>query len=187
MGKKHGPWTINGSAVKYRHELIEIQEHDVTKPDGQPGKYALARIKPGATVLALDAEGFVFLAKEFRYAVGRETFEAVSGAVDEGEEPAEAARRELHEELGIEAGELISLGRVDPMPSIVDSPSHLFLARELTFKESRQEGGEEIKAVRAPFAEAVRMAHEGEITHGSSCVLILRASKFLSDEERGKV
>lgn len=179
MAQKHGPWTINETTVRYRHDLLEVEEHAVTRPDGRPGTYAVARIRPGASALALDADGFVYLAREFRYAVGRETVETVSGAIDEGEEPQEAARRELREELGIEAGRLTPLGQVDPMPSVVESPAHLFLATDLNFVEKRNEGSERIRTVRVTLDEAARMALAGEITHGSSCVLILRARHHL--------
>lgn len=183
MDKKHGPWTIHGSELKYRHELIEVYEDKVTRPNGEPGVYAYTRVKPGVAVLALDDEGDVYLVLEFRYALGRESVEVVGGAVDEGEEAAVAARRELKEELGIEAAELIPLGQVDPMTSMIDSPSNLFLARGLRFGETEREGGEAIQTVKLKFDEAVRRALAGEITHGASCVLLLRAREFLRGRE----
>lgn len=184
MEQKHGPWTIRERTRKYQHELLEVYEDSVIKPDGQEGIYATAHIKPGVSVLALDEEGFVYLAREFRYAVGRETHEVVGGAIDDGEQPHEAARRELREELGIEADELVPLGHVDPMPSMVDSPSHLFLARGLTIGEPQQEGSETIRRERLKLEEAVRMVLRDDISHGSSCVLILRADAHLRAAQR---
>lgn len=180
MKKKHGPWTIHGSELKYRHKLIEVYEDEVTKPNGETGEYAFVRVKPGASVLDVDEEKFVYLIREFRYAVGRESVEAVGGAMDEGETPEEAARRELKEELGITAQKLTPLGQVDPMTSMIDSPSHLFLATKLSFGEKEQEGGESMQTVKMPFDEAVEKTLAGEITHGSSCVLILRARNHLA-------
>ena len=55
-------------------------------------------VVPGATVVALDEEQNVFLVKEYKYAVERETIELISGGIDPGEEPVAAAIRELHEE-----------------------------------------------------------------------------------------
>jgi 8-oxo-dGTP pyrophosphatase MutT (NUDIX family) len=180
MTKKHGPWTIKETTQKYRHKLIEVYEDQVIKPDGSPGIYATIKVNPGVSVLALDEGGAAYLAREFRYAIGAKSLEAVSGAIDEGEQPIDSARRELKEELGIEAGEWTELGRVDPITSIINSPSFLFLARNLTLKEKRQEGSERIEAVKVPLAEAVRMVIDSEITHGASCVLILRALAHVS-------
>lgn len=181
--KQHGPWIINDSTVKYRHKLLEICEDQVTRPDNTPGVYAIARVKAGVSVLAVDDEGIAYLAQEFRYAIGRVSLEVVGGAIDEGEQAFEAARRELKEELGIEAEELIELGRVDPMTSLIDSPSYLFLARRLHLGEIHHEGSERIERIELPLAEAARLVYASEITHGASCVLILRAHKFLHDSK----
>ena len=180
MTRKHGPWAIKESTRKYQHKLIEVYEDQVIKPDGSDGIYAMIKVKPGVSVLALDRDGTAYLAREFRYAIGANSIEAVSGAIDDGEQPLDSARRELKEELGIEAGEWIELGRVDPITSIIDSPSSLFLARDLTFKEKKNEGSERIEAVKVSLEEAARMVMESEITHGASCVLILRALAHVS-------
>ena len=133
-------------------------------------------------MLALDETGDVYLARQFRYAAGRESLEVVAGAIDDDEQPEEAARRELREELGLEARELIALGRVDPMGSLIDSPAHLFLARQLNSTEAQPDGSEQIQTVKISLAEACRLVYANEITHGSSCVLILRAHKYLHAE-----
>ncbi len=183
--KKHGPWTIKRTEQRYRDEFIEFHVDEVVKPDGSEGELAVARMLPGVSTLALDAEGFVYLGREFRYAIGRESVETASGAVDEGEREEAAARRELKEELGIEAEEFIDLGLVDAVTSQVYSPARLFLARGLRFREAEQEGTEEICIVRVKLEEAVRMVMSGRITHAVSCTLILKAQEYLRGEARG--
>src|SRR4030095_11048479 len=129
--RKKGPWTVEETAQIYQSPWIEVCEDSVIRPDGQPGRFATVRMKPGVSVLAMDEEGFVYLTSEFRYAIERDSIEVVSGAIDEGEAPHEAARRELREELGAEAQEWTGLGCVDPFTSVVHSPAHLFFARRL--------------------------------------------------------
>jgi 8-oxo-dGTP pyrophosphatase MutT (NUDIX family) len=177
--KKHGPWTIKRTRRVYKNELMEISEDEVIKPNGEEGKYATARLADGAGVLALDEEGFVYLVKEFRYALGREDVEIVGGAIDEGEEPLAAARRELREELGIEARLWTELGRATHSTSMVNSFSTLFLARGLTFTEKDEDGGEVLETVKMPFALAVEKALTGEFVHATTCVLVLRAREYL--------
>ena len=184
MGKKHGAWTIRSSECRYEDEFVEFWVDDCLRPDGEPAQRAVTRLLPGVAVLAVDAEGLARLVRQFRYAVGKESVEVVQGAL-EGEEPAaEAARRELKEELGIHAAELTDLGPLDAVTSQVFSPSHLFLARGLTFTEHEREPTELLEPLELPLAEAVRMVMDGEITQGISCTLILKVSRLLQGEAK---
>jgi 8-oxo-dGDP phosphatase len=135
-------------------------------------------MKSGVSVLALDEGDFVYLTSEYRYAIERESIEVVSGAIDGDELPLEAARRELREELGIEAGEWVELGVVDPFTSIISSPANLYLAEKLAFVETARESTEIIRTLKVELGEAVRMVLDSEITHGPSCVLILKAQSL---------
>jgi len=177
--KKNGPWTILESAVKYRGKFILVEEAQVIQPDGEPGEYATVTMKPGVCILPVDDEGNVYLTTQFRYAVGRDSIEVCAGSVDEGEEPRAAAEREAREELGIEAEEWIDLGSFDLDTSVIHCPVSLFAARGLSFGETEQEGTETIRPLKLPLDEAVRKVMDSEITHGPSCVLILKAARAL--------
>ena len=180
MASRKGPWSVVQTARIYRTPWVEVIEDKVIRPDGTPGLFTTVRLSPGVSVLALDEEGFAHLTSEYRYAVERESVEVVSGGVEVGETPLDAAKRELREELGLEAREWVDLGTVDPFTSIVLSPARLYLARGLTHAAHEREATEVIGALRVPLPEAVEMVARGEITHGPSCVLILKARLFLS-------
>ena len=183
MGRKHGPYTIESSECLHRDEFGEFWVDEVVKPNGERGRYATMRMLPGISVLALDGEGFVYLVKQFRYAVGKESVEAVAGGVEGGESEEEAARRELREELGVEAGELVDLGLVDAVTSQVFSPSRIFLARDLKFgADADGDEVERLEPVKVRVEEAVRMVLEGEITQSTTAVLVLKADRYLQDE-----
>ncbi len=179
MQRKHGPWTILNRTQKFKNDYIEVNADEVIQPDGESGKYATVEMKAGCCSLPIDDEGNVYLVKQFRYAVGEESLEAVCGAM-ENEKPIDAAKREVKEELGIEAEDWQSLGTAETDTSIVHCPAHLFVARKLKFTEPHRECSETIETVKISFDEAAAKVFSGEIKHALSCLLILKAK--LSDK-----
>lgn len=177
--KKHGPWKIKGIKVKYQNPWITVREDAVVRPDGKPGIFGVVEMVPGVSVLPIDAQSNVYLTKEFRYAVGKESIEAASGGIDKGESPLKAAKRELKEELGIVAKKWVGLGMMNPFTSVVDSPAYLFLAQDISFTSAEYEGTEVIQHVKMPLKKAVQMVMESKITHGQTSVLILKAHNYL--------
>ena len=168
MGRKHGEWTVESSERLYADDFAEVWVDEVSRPGAGRSRRVTMRMKEGVAVLALDAEGFAHLVETFRYAVGKYSIEAVQGGVEEGEGFERAARRELKEELGIEAEEFLDLGLVDAITSQVYSPARIYLARGLRFGEPDTEETEDLKPVKVEFEEAVRMVMDGEITQGIS-------------------
>lgn len=179
MAQKHGPWTIQATSCKYEDSFIKVLEDQVLRPDGQAGKYSTVTIKPGVAVLPIDSDGIVYLTQQFRYSLGKESIEVVSGAIEEQELPLESAKRELQEELGIKADEWTDLGNFDLDTSIVSCPVYLFLAKHLNFVETEQEGTETIETLKVPLNAAIQMVMESAITHSPSCVLILKAQNAM--------
>src|SRR5689334_19856362 len=110
MKRTKGAWIVEETVQRYQSSRLEVYEDKVIAPNGQSGTFETATMKPGVSVLALDGDDQVYLTREFRYAIERESIEVVSGAIDDDELALGAARRELREELGIEASEWIELG-----------------------------------------------------------------------------
>jgi 8-oxo-dGTP pyrophosphatase MutT (NUDIX family) len=175
MSQKYGPWIIKERDYKYQNSFIDVREDQVLQPDGQPGIYATVVMNPGVAVLPIDSDCGVYLAQQFRYALGKESIEVVCGSIEDQEPTLAAAQREIQEELGIQADEWLDLGVFDLDTSIVNCPMHLFLAKQLTFREANPEGTETIETVRIPLDAAVQMVMDSQITHAPSCVLILKA------------
>jgi ADP-ribose pyrophosphatase len=176
----HGPWQILRSNDIYRDPWIEVRCDDVIRPDGREGTHVVVQMKPGVCVVALDEEGFVHLTGEFHYGIGRDSIEGVSGGIEPGEVALETAQRELEEELGLKAARWTELGTVDPFTTIVVSPTQLFLAEGLSGSLPRPEGTELIRCIRLPLAEAVQLVLDSRITHGPTCVLLLKVHHRLS-------
>jgi 8-oxo-dGTP pyrophosphatase MutT (NUDIX family) len=180
MERRNGPWQIQKTENKYRDEFLSLCVDEVIKPDGNPGTYATVQLKEGVAVLALDDDGKVYLTRQFRYAIGCESIEVISGGIDEGEDPLAAARREAREELGVEGEDWRPLQSFHLETSMIKGPVHLYVVKALHCTDTDPDDTEDIKGFRVPMEEAVQMVLRGEITHGPSCVLILKA--FMSRE-----
>jgi ADP-ribose pyrophosphatase len=126
-------------------------------------------------------DGTVSLVRVFRYTIDAECIETVAGGINDGEAPEDAARRELQEEIGLAADELIDLGETHQMTEIVVSPVRLFVARGLREVATNQDPTEELSRLDIPFLEAVAWALHGRIVHAATVGLILRAAHLLSD------
>ena len=178
--KQHGPWQIVQEELIYADPWVRLRKDDVIRPDGLPGIHTVINLKPGVSVLALDEQRNVYLTEEFHYGVGRVTLEVVSGGCEATEEPLTTARRELREELGIEAAQWDDLGACDPFTANVVSPTRLYLARQLQFGSTAPEGTERIRCVMMSFEEAITAVMESRITHAPSCLAILKAARVLN-------
>jgi ADP-ribose pyrophosphatase len=94
----------------------------------------------------------VILIRQFRIAIEREVVELPAGRLEPNEEPASCARRELEEEIGYRAKELIPLASYFSSVGFTDERMHIFLALELEKTDLQLEADERIREVVMPIA-----------------------------------
>ena len=170
-----GPWEVESSSTVYADDFIEVNVDEVVGPNRNPRRYSTVKLKRGVAVLAMDPDNRIYLTRQYRYAIGRDSIEVVCGGIDAGEAPLAAAQKELKEEIGIQATEWFELGTIDMDSSVIHCPIHLYIATGLTSVGSDQEGSEDIDYFNVPFKEAVDMVLQSQISQAASCILILRA------------
>ena len=168
------PWRVVAQRVVYDNPWIEVTHHDVIRPDGEPGIYGIVHYRNRAVgVLPIDEHGQTWLVGQYRFALGRYSWELPEGGCPEGESTLDAAKRELLEETGLEAGVWQLLGRADLSNSISDEVATIYLATELVERQSQPEGTEVLAIRRLPFDEALAMVIDGRITDAISVMAIL--------------
>ncbi len=170
---ENGPWKVLASTESYHDGWFSVRKDSVIRPDGTQGSYSVIQVKPGVCVLPVE-DGFVYLGEEFRYAMGKWCLEAASGGSDPGEDFLTTAKRELKEELGIEAREWTGEGTFHANTSFINGPLQLFVARGLTLGEPKADSNEQIRRVKVSLSEAVTAVMNGGITHGPTQVLVLK-------------
>jgi 8-oxo-dGTP pyrophosphatase MutT (NUDIX family) len=157
----------------YRNPWVVVEVHDVIHPTGAAGEHVLIATGRASGVLVVDGDDFV-LARQPRFAADAAVLEIVKGGAGEGETALACAQRELREELGLEAQLWTPLGHVHEIPSIVEHPVTLFLARDLRSVESAQEHVEAIVGERIAIDDAYRAAVDGRIDDAVTIAALLR-------------
>ncbi|MBI2551535.1 NUDIX hydrolase [Candidatus Uhrbacteria bacterium] len=177
---KKGPFEILSSTPIYKNPWINVREDAVIRPDGSQGIFGVVEMLPGVSVVAINKKMEVLLAYEYKYAIEEESIELISGALDPGESIEQAAARELKEETGMVASEWIGLETVTPFTTVIRSPNHLMLAKGIHLDPDHvPDQNEPVTTISVPFKEAIEMVMDGRITHGASCVGILKAARLL--------
>lgn len=126
---------------------------------------------PGAVViLPQEADGRLVLLRQYRYALGKTIWEFPAGTLDSGENVESTARRELREEVGLEARSWVRLGSHYAAPGVSDEMLITFLAHELADVGAQPEQGELIEIERRSVTEVRRMITDGELLDGKSIV-----------------
>ncbi len=179
--QNRGPWKVLNTKEVYRNPWISVREDEVIHPNGKPGIFGILTLKHGAGVLAIDKKGNAHLIKEQRYALNSTSFEVANGGIDEGENPLDAAKRELLEELGLVSDTWVDLGIFHPYTCVVECKSYLFLALNVEFEGHKRDDTEVIETFEISFDEAVNMVMDSKITQGESVATILKAKKYIED------
>lgn len=174
-------WQTLSSRVVFERRRVRVVEDTVRLPGGEETDYLVLRAGPGVAVLAVTEERLVVLTREYRHPVGEIIYNLPGGGIRRGESLADAARRELREEAGLEAGELVPLGSFFPSPARASTEVHVFLARQLRPAPRVLDPMEEIEVHYLPWAEAVGKVVRNEIRDATTILALLMA------EQRGLV
>ena len=164
---------------RYEGIVVDLTVDRIRLPDGKESLREVVDHPGGVCVLPVDADGFAYCVRQYRYAIGRHIVEAPAGKLERGEDPLKAAERELAEETGFTAGKMIYLGAYYSSPGISTEKLHLYLAVRLRRGEAHPDEGEFLDLLRIPYEELYDRVINGEIPDAKTAVAVLQARRFL--------
>lgn len=172
--------TVIGSRVVHRGSYLDVRVERIRRADGTEADRDIVGHPGAVAIVALDDEGCVLLVRQYRLAAGGTLLEIPAGGLDtsgEGsvpEDPEAAARRELEEETGSQAGTWRHLGSFWTAPGFATELMHLYLATGLHSVDPdgrlAPDEDERLELVRMPWREAVNLVERGEIRDAKSMV-----------------
>ncbi|HVA89359.1 MAG TPA: NUDIX hydrolase [Chloroflexota bacterium] len=174
------PWTTLSSREIYENPWTRVREDLVLLPDGRTTIYGVVDFGDCVGALPLADDGRVLLVRQYRYVQGSATWEMPTGGVKAGETLEEAARRELAEEGGLQAGRLTPLSTYHTSKSVVRETAHLYLAEDLS--PARALAGDDTEFLATawkPFAEVLEMVLTNQIMDSMTVIAVLAAARRL--------
>jgi 8-oxo-dGTP pyrophosphatase MutT (NUDIX family) len=168
-------WTVHSEQPLYQDEWLDIRLADVEIPGGRHLSHRLIRTPPGAGAVVLDDRRRVLLMWRHRFITDSWGWEIPIGAIDPGEEPVQAAAREVEEETGWRPGPLRPFIYTQPTNGISDSRHHIFRADGATYVGPPSDGWESERIEWVPLGDVRRLIDKRDIVGGTTMVALLYA------------
>lgn len=123
-------WRTFGEREIYSDPELWLVQVDVELPSYERVWEPVVRLHRTALLALVDAQDRVLLVRRHRFVAGRLGWELPGGLVDEGEEPLEAALRQVEDAAGYRPGRVEHLITFRPMAETVDSEHVVFAGRD---------------------------------------------------------
>ena len=157
----------------YQGRAVNIRVDTVEKAGGRKTTREVVEHSDCIAVVALDEQDKVLLVRQFRHPVDRSLLEIPAGGIDPGEEPIDAVRRELQEEIGYFPREIDKLGGFYATPGYGTEYLHCFVATDLVPARLVAEDTEDIELVRISRDDIPQLIASGEICDAKSIAALL--------------
>ncbi|WP_347330062.1 NUDIX hydrolase [Marinimicrobium locisalis] len=178
VNEKIGGWQRKSARCVYENPWIKVSHEEVLTPAGSDGIYGVVHFKNTAVgVVPIDEDGNTWLVRQTRYTLNEYTWEIPEGGCPTHEETLVAAKRELQEEVGLEAQQWEVLQRLQLSNSVTDETGVIYVAKDLSPVAQALEDSEDIEVRKLPVTEAIAMVDRGEITDAISVVALLQLAR----------
>ena len=144
-------------------KILNVRCDEVRTPSGRIATREVVEHKAAVGMLVVTSRRSVLLVRQYRYAVHEATLEVCAGLIEKGEDPSQAAEREMQEELNVKAGKLFRIGEFYASPGFCTEIFTLYLAEDLTESALPQDEDENVSVVEVSYDDIPIMIRDGKI------------------------
>lgn len=176
MSNEEKSWTTLSSKQILETDWFTVREDEIERLNGTKGEYVVVERGPSVFILPVTAKDELYLIRQYRYPTDSWSWEIPAGAIDEGETPLEAAKRELLEETGLTADTWDYICEFPIAPALSTNIAHIFVAEGLEMTESNHTDEETITEVKkVSDQELLGLIGSGDMNDGPSLSALLLA------------
>ena len=169
------------SEVLFEGRVITLTKDTALLENGKTAEREVVHHHGGACILPYFEDGTICMVRQFRYAMQQELWELPAGKLEKGEDPFEAAKRELGEECGLTADNYISLGQFFPTLFRSATLIYTWVATGLHKTQMHLDADEFLTPDRVPLDKAYEMVMSGEIRDGKTIAGILKLKALIAE------
>ncbi|MCL6520630.1 MAG: NUDIX hydrolase [Armatimonadetes bacterium] len=169
--------TIESKRI-FEGRIVSLRVDTVELPNGRRTTREVVEHKGAVAVVPMLDHERVVMVRQFRQPVGSELLEIPAGTLEDGEDPADCARRELAEEIGYYPGKLTEMFHSYLSPGYSTEMLHTFLAEDLQKVSEKRDFDEFLEVVTIKLKDAVEMICRGVILDAKSICGLLLAFKL---------
>ena len=177
------------SETLFEGRVITLTKDTALLENGKTATREVVHHHGGACILPYFADGTICMVRQFRYAMQQQLWELPAGKLEKGEDPFEAAKRELEEECGLTADNYISLGEFYPTVGYDTEVIYTWVATGLHETKMHLDADEFLTPDRVPLEKAYQMVMSGEIRDGKTIETLHKGVDDFSEDRiiRGMV
>lgn len=165
------------SDIVFNGRIMTVRKDEIELPTGKTSFREVVEHSGGVVILAShrkDNEEKILMVKQFRYPLKQVITELPAGKLEKGENPLDAAKRELIEETGYKAKSWKDLGFIHTSAGYSNEKLYLYKADNLEFVGECPDEGEFLKNCEFSKEEVLKMIKSGEITDAKTICAMLK-------------
>jgi ADP-ribose pyrophosphatase len=167
------------SETLLKGRAFTIRRDTLKAPDGRETKFDIIEHGGSVILVPIDKDGNLLFVRQYRHAAGMDLLELPAGTLEDGEDPAVCAAREIREETGFAADKIEKIGDFYLAPGYSTEFMHVYLAQDLRHDPLEADADEFLSLEKIPLAEAIQMAERGEMPDAKSLAALLLAKSHL--------